>query len=136
VADLAPSSIGRRAIVCFVEDKGHVIQQLLALRLSWLNTDSSDTDLVVMGPEEVLARLPDDLVKIPQQPAADDPVWAGYRRVNSLACFNGAGVEQLNRYSHILRTDVDTFITPAWNQFYPTTFTYGQGGYSNNDEVR
>ena len=35
---------------------------------------------------------------------------------------NAAGAEQLDRYTHILRTDVDTFITPAWNEFYPTSF--------------
>jgi Glycosyl transferase family 2 len=122
-----------RAIVCFVEDKAHLVQQLLALRLSWLNTDSPDTDLVVMGPAEVLARLPDDLVKIPQRPAADDPVWGGYRYINALACLNGAGAEQLDRYSHLLRTDVDTFLTPAWNAFYPTAFTFGNSTYANDD---
>ena len=63
----------RRAIVCFVEDDQHLIQQVLALRHSWLYAQSPDTDLVVMGPADVLARLPDDLVKIEQQPAADDP---------------------------------------------------------------
>jgi hypothetical protein len=127
---------GRRAIVCFVEDNRHLIQQLLALRLSWLYVQSPDTDLVVMGPDDVLTRLPDDLVKIPQRPATDDPVWQDYRYINSITSINAAGAEQLNRYSHILRTDVDCFITPAWNEFYPTAFTFGTGGYSNDDEVR
>src|SRR5829696_3126691 len=126
----------RRAIVCFVEDQPHLIQQLLALHLSWLNTDSPDTDLVVMGPEAVLARLPEDLVKIAQQPAADDPVWGGHRHINAIACLNGAGAEQLDRYSHLLRTDVDTFLTPAWNAFYPAAFTVGIGAYANTEEVQ
>jgi hypothetical protein len=127
---------GRRAIVCFVEDQPHLIQQVLALYLSWLNTNSPDTDLVVMGPEDVLARLPDELVKIPQRPASDDPVWGDYRYINAVACLNGAGAEQLDRYSHLLRTDVDTFITPAWNAFSPPSFTVGTGAYSNNEDVR
>jgi cyanophycin synthetase len=126
----------RRAIVCFVEDNPHLIQQLLALRHSWLFSEALDTDLVVMGPDDVLARLPDDLVKIPQAPVADDPVWRNYRFVNSIACMNGAGAEQLDRYTHVLLTDVDTFITPAWNQFHPTAFTFGTGGYCNDDAVR
>lgn len=134
--EISDPAVTRRALVCFVEDRPHLIQQVLALRLSWLYTQSPDTDLVVMGPSEALARLPDDVVKIVQQPAADDPAWCGYRRVNSVACFNGAGAEQLECYSHIMRTDIDTFITPAWNRFYPTTFTHGKGGYSNNDDVR
>ena len=135
-----PTAIGdrasRRAIVCFVEDDQHLIQQALALRHSWLYTRSPDTDLVVMGPADVLARLPDDLVKIEQQPAADDPVWRGYRYANLIACLNGAGAEWLDHYTHILRTDVDTFITPAWNDFHPTSFMVGNGAYSNDDEVR
>jgi Sec-independent protein translocase protein TatA len=135
-----PTAIGdrasRRAIVCFVEDDRHLIQQALALRHSWLYTRSPDTDLVVMGPADVLARLPDDLVRIEQQPAADDTVWRGYRYANTIACLNGAGAEWLDRYTHILRTDVDTFITPAWNDFHPTSFMVGNGAYSNDDEVR
>ena len=86
-----------------------------------------------MGPEDVLARLPEEVVKIPQQPAADDPVWGGYRYINPIAGLNGAGAEQLDDYSHLLRTDVDTFITPAWNTFYPTTFTFGTSTYANDD---
>jgi hypothetical protein len=126
---------GRRAIVGFVEDDRNLIQQVLALRRSWLYVGSADTDLVVMGPAEVLERLPDDVVKIPQRPAADDPVWRDYRFVNSIACMNAAGAEQLDSYSHILRTDVDAFITPAWNHFYPETFTFGEGGYVNDEDV-
>lgn len=128
--------MGRRAIVCFVEDRSSLVQQLLALRRSWLHARSPDTDLVAMGPSNVLARLPDDLVKIAQRPATDDPVWRDYRYVNSIACLNGAGAEWLDRYTHILRTDVDCFITPAWNQFSPETFVYGRGGYSNDDDTR
>jgi Glycosyl transferase family 2 len=126
----------RRALVCFVEDQPHLLQQLLSLHLSWLHTQSPDTDLVVMGPEAVLARLPEDLVKIPQQPAADDPVWGGYRVINAIACLNGSGAEQLERYSYLLRTDLDTFITPAWNQFSPSTITVGIGAYVHDDLVR
>jgi glycosyltransferase involved in cell wall biosynthesis len=136
----SPTAIGdrasRRAIVCFVDDDRHLIQQTLGLRHSWLYARSPDTDLVVIGPAGVLARLPDDLVKIEQQPAADDPVWRGYRYANAIACLNGDGAEQLDRYTHLLRTDVDTFITPAWNDFHPTGFLVGNGGYSNDDEVR
>ncbi len=107
----------RRAIVCYVEDNRHLIQQVLALRRSWLDTCSPDTDLVIMGPDRILAKLPDDVVKIPQDPAADDPVWRNYRYVNSIVSLNAVGAEQLDKYSHILRTDVDTFVLPGWNDF-------------------
>jgi hypothetical protein len=126
----------RRAIVCFVDDKPHLIQQALALRHSWLHAQSRDTDLVVMGAPRALDRFPDDVVKVSQRPVDSDPVWRGYNYVNSIACMNGEGAEVLDRYTHVLRTDVDTFITPAWNDFHPGGFTCGIGAYSNDDDVR
>ena len=47
----------RRAIVCFVEDDRHLIQQVLALRHSWLYAQSPDTDLVVI--EKDFHSIPD-----------------------------------------------------------------------------
>jgi glycosyltransferase involved in cell wall biosynthesis len=127
----------RRAIVCFVGDKRHLIQQALALRHSWLYAQAADTDLVIMGPAHVLARLPDDVVKIEQRSVEDDAEWHGYHFADSITCMNGAGAEQLDRYTHILRTDVDTFITPAWNDFHPTSFVFGENPhYARDDEVR
>ncbi|MEO7522289.1 MAG: glycosyltransferase family A protein [Gemmatimonas sp.] len=127
---------GRRAVVCFVDDKPHLIQQAFALRHSWLHVASPDTDLVMMGPGNVLARFPADVVKITQRSVQNDPEWRGYQYINSIACMNGDGAELLDSYTHVLRTDVDTFITPAWNDFYPTRFMFGNGGYSNDDDVR
>ena len=130
------AATGRRAIVCFVDDKPHLVQQALALRQSWLHVQSPDTDLVVMGPAEALARIPDDVVKIPQRPVDDDAAWRGYVYANSIVCMNGDGADRLDGYTHLLRTDVDTFITPAWNDFHPAGFTCGYGAYSNDDDVR
>lgn len=90
----------------------------------------------MMGPANVLTFLPDDVVKIEQQSVEDDPGWHGYRYADSITCMNGAGSNQLDRYTHILRTDVDTFITQAWSNFHPTSFVFGSGGYSNDDDVR
>lgn len=126
----------RRAIVTYVEGDGHLLQQLLALRRSWLALRSNDTDLVAFGPADIVNRLPADVVRIPQPPVADDPVWRGYRYANSIACLNGAGSERLTEYSHLLRSDVDTFVFGGWNQFYPGEFRWGTGAYANNDEVR
>jgi hypothetical protein len=51
-------------IIVFVEENKHRIQCVLAVRLSSQFAESPDTDLVAIGPAEVLASLPDDLVKI------------------------------------------------------------------------
>jgi hypothetical protein len=127
---------GRRAIVCYVDDNRHLVQQALALRHSWLYARSPDTDLVMMGPAGVLAGLPDDVVKIEQRSVQDDPQWRGYPYANAIICMNGAGAERLDRYTHVLRTDVDTFITPAWNDFRPATFVFGTGAYANDEDVK
>lgn len=125
-----------RAIVCFVEDNPHLVQQALALRQSWLFARCTDTDLVVLGPPEALARLPDDIVKLSQRVVADDPEWGGYRYANSVAALNGTSAHRLDAYANILVTDVDTFVTPAWNHFRPEGFVCGIGAYSNNEDVR
>ena len=127
---------GRRAIVCFVGDRPHLVQQALALRHSWVHAQSEDTDLVMMGPPAALAHIPNDVVKIEQRSVDDDPEWHAYRYADSVLCMNGAGAERLDRYTHVLRTDVDTFITPAWNDYRPSHFEFGRGGYSNDDDVR
>ena len=145
IASVAPAIVravdasetrARRAIVAFVPDRPNLIQQAFALRHSWLHSATGDTDLVMMGPENVLARFPDDVVKIAQRSVQGDDQWRGYRYSDAIVCYNGPGAEQLDRYTHILRTDVDTFITPAWNDFHPSGFMFGNGGYSNDDDVR
>jgi hypothetical protein len=120
-----------RAIVCFIEDKRFLIEQALALRESWLYSECTDTDLVIMGPAIALAGIPDDVVKIEQRPVSGDPEWLAYECSNSIACMNGENARILDRYSHILRSDVDTFVTPAWNSFRPDEFVYGRGFYSD-----
>jgi len=133
---VVPSLPKKRAVVCFVEENDHLIQQMLALRRSWLHVDCPDSDLVVFGPRPVLARLPDDLVKIPQRPVADDPEWGGYRYANGMAYLNGPEAHRLDDYDHILHTDVDTFLAPGWKSFHPDGFTCGTGGYVNDQETR
>jgi hypothetical protein len=130
-----PTASSRRAIVCFVEDRGALLQQALALRESLLFVGCPDTDLVVMGSPEILAALPEDVVGIEQRTVADDPEWFGYRYANDIAALNGANADLLDRYTHLLRADVDTFITPAWRDFRPAGFVCGYGGYSNDDDV-
>jgi hypothetical protein len=102
---------------------------------SLLFSAAHDTDLVCFAPEDVLPRLPDgpQLVKVRQAPHELAPA---YGFINSIACFNGAGSEVLERYGRILKTDVDTFITPAWNGFRPAGFVCGTGAYVHSQDVR
>ena len=128
--------IMRRALVMFVEDPRHLIAESSWLYESWKHIGCGDTDLVFMGTEHALGQLPEDVIKIVQRPAADDPEWLGYRFINSLACLNGEGALVLNDYDRLLRTDLDVFLTPAWNSYDPAKFSTGRGHYSNDDCVR
>ena len=127
----------RRAIVCFVEDNPHLIQQVLALRLILAHHAEPGYRFGGVRPRGgagTAARRPGQdraaassgrsgLARLPLYQRAGLPQWRG-RRSN------------WKRYSHILRTDVDTFITPAWNAFSPSSFTYGAGArYASDDSV-
>ena len=64
---------------------------------------SPDTDLVILGPAQALARVPGDVVKIRQRAVDEDTAWHGYQYANSIVCMNADGAEQSDRYTHLLR---------------------------------
>lgn len=129
----------RRSLIIFVEDKENLLIQAWGLYYSWKHINSTDTDLLFIGPNKALNKLPNDLhiIKIPQEPITDlDKSFNNYYYINSVACINGIDSEILDIYDYLLRSDVDTFLTPAWLKFYPDKYSVGRGGYSNSDEIR
>jgi hypothetical protein len=129
-------SVTRRAVALFVEDKPSLLLHSHWMHQSWRHIGAEDTDLVFMGPKEALEKLPADVVKIEQRPITEDGTWMGYGYVNSIACLAHLAASLLDSYEMILRSDADTFLTPAWNRFYPSELTSGRGGYANDDKVR
>jgi hypothetical protein len=126
----------KRAVVVYLENK-----RPLLLQFSWLYTSlkyikSEDTDLVVFGTDDALENIPDDCIKIPCPIATDPPEFKKYFRINSNFYFTKPEVNVLKQYDYILKTDADTFLTPAWNHFRPSQYTTGKGGYVNSMEVR
>lgn len=126
----------KRAIVVFVEDKRPLKLQLQGLYTSYKYISSKDTDLVVFGTKEALEWVPDDCIKVEYNILSEPDVFLNYRFINSISCLVGSQADFLDKYDLILRTDADTFLTPAWDSFYPDLYTVGQGGYANNNEVR
>ncbi|WP_018248559.1 DUF7164 domain-containing protein [Orenia marismortui] len=126
----------RRAVVVFVEDKRSLKLQFRSLYQSYKYINSKDTDLVVFATEDALRWIPQDCIKVEYDILRDPPEFLNYRFINSISCLVGEQADFLDEYDLILRTDADTFLTPAWNSFYPDLYTVGQGGYVNNDEVR
>lgn len=126
----------RRAIALFVEDKPHLLLYSRWLHQSWRHIEASDTDLVFMGPKAALEKLPSDVIKVDQRAITEDGDWLGYGYVNSIACMAHPTAAMLDDYDMVLRSDVDTFLTPAWKRFYPKELTSGRGGYANDEKVR
>jgi len=126
----------RRAVVVFVEDKRRLLLQLGCLYTSLKYIKSRDTDLVVFGTKEALNKIPNDCIKVECDIASDPPEFLQYRFINSISCLTGKQANFLDKYDYILRTDADTFLTPAWNSFYPKFYTVGNGGYVNDEETR
>lgn len=126
----------RRAVVIFVENKRHLLLQFGCLYTSFKYIQSCDTDLVVFGTKSVLDLIPDDCIKVESEPVSYSSQWNNYHFINSLYCLIGDNSNFLEEYDLLLRTDVDTFLTPAWNTFYPDYYTCGRGCYVNDEETR
>ncbi|MFC4323474.1 DUF7164 domain-containing protein [Litchfieldia salsa] len=127
----------RRAVVVFIEDKPNLLLQCSCLYTSLKYIDPKDTDLVVYGTKDALQKLPDDCVKLEVEKASNPPEFKNYPRINSNYCFlNDDQANKLMEYDYILKTDADTFLTKAWNQYYPKNFTVGKGGYVNDQIVK
>ena len=125
-----------RAIVVFVEDKKTLKLQFQCLYTSYKYIKPTDADLVVFGTQEALQWVPNDCIKIEYEILSNPAEFLNYRFINSISCLVGDQANFLDNYNLILRTDVDTFLTPAWNSFYPQLYTVGQGRYANSNQVK
>ncbi|RBP88737.1 hypothetical protein DFO70_11361 [Cytobacillus firmus] len=122
----------KRAIVVYLEGKRELLLQFGCLYTSYRSIQSKDTDLVIFGPKQTLELLPDDCIKIEY-----DSPYHDYPYLNSISCIASSESDSiLKDYEYILRTDADTFLTPAWNSFYPEYFTAGIGKYAFDSEVQ
>ncbi|MED1205442.1 hypothetical protein [Heyndrickxia acidicola] len=124
----------KRAIVVYLDYTRGLLQQFACLYTSFKYVDCSDnTDLVVFGPKASLDLVPNDCIKVELNPL--EGIWKSYRFINSLHCISSDKSEFLAEYDYLLRTDVDTFLTPAWNPYLPNFYTVGIGAYCNTENV-
>lgn len=127
----------RRAVVIYLENTPQLMMLFGCLYTSLKYIQSPDTDLVVFGPHDALNKIPQDCIKVEFPPLTSTLEWQSHRWINSIAFLTDSRSEFLEQqYDRILRTDVDTFLTPAWNSFYPQKYSVGLGGYAGLQEVR
>jgi len=129
------SDNGRRALAVYVDNKGYLIHQAKALWASLLHIECADTDLLCFGPEKVLNQLPDHprLIKQIQPPHR---LSHAYGYINSIACLAEPEAAILGNYAMVLKTDVDTFLTPNWHRYKPNGFRFGRGQYVHDEMTR
>ncbi|WP_250536310.1 hypothetical protein [Caballeronia sp. AZ10_KS36] len=88
----------------------------------------------------IATRLPEDarIETIPSVPYAErNPPWHGYGYINSVANLAEPAVsEACARFDYILKTDCDTFVTPALRDFRPSGLCAGFGAYAYDASVR
>jgi hypothetical protein len=125
----------KRAIVVYLDYTPGLLRQFACLYTSYKFINCShDTDIVVFAPSKSLKLVPDDCIKVELNPL--DGIWSSYRFINSISCLIDEKSSILENYDFILRSDVDTFLTPSWNHFYPEIYTVGKGAYYNTVEVK
>ncbi|MFD2443231.1 hypothetical protein ACFSO7_04450 [Bacillus sp. CGMCC 1.16607] len=126
----------KRALVVYLEDKPNLMMQFGWLYTSLKYIQSTDTDIVVFGTSKALKKVPKDCIKIKYKPISYRKQWQKYHYINSISCLADDRSAFLDEYDFLLRTDVDTFLTPAWNDYYPDFYTVGGGGYVHNQDVK
>lgn len=124
----------RRAIVVYVEDKPALIKQILNLykSIKHVGFDKGDTDFVIFCDEASSKKIPDDCIKIIKPPLKEPP-FNRYPRMNSIACF---GDPILRDYDFLIKSDIDTFILPGFNSFFPEKLTCRKWVHANRQEVK
>src|SRR6478609_3744106 len=108
---------GRRAIVCYVDAKAHLVSDFRCLHASFQALSDPVTDLVVFGPDEALRRLPSACIKVELAPRSGK--WSGYGFINSLYFLAAPEAAVIDDYAAVLRTDADTFVLPGWSDYRP-----------------
>ncbi len=125
-----------RAIAVFVENKPNLLSELNILLTSLNHICCLDTDLLVFGPKQALNKVCSPCIKIECSVPSTASKWKNYHFINSIACINNKTAHHLDKYTHVLRCDADTLVTPAWHNFTPDNYTTGTGGYVNDDYTK
>ncbi|MBD1221127.1 DUF7164 domain-containing protein [Virgibacillus halodenitrificans] len=126
----------KRAVVVFLDSKPDQIKLFKCLYASFEYIKSSDTSLVVFGEASVMKWVPKNCIKVPVQLEDDPAIYSEYPYIYSLSSLTKKEASILLHFDWILKTDVDTFLTPAWNSFHPTGYTVGKGAYASTKEVK
>jgi hypothetical protein len=128
-------------ILCYIDNSPTMLEDFSWIYKSWIYSGNWKTsDLIAVCNPLVYDQLPDEsgVIKIPKEPVAvPGSRWEGYPFINSIACLTGPHTDDLaSRYTHILRTDADVFLTHNLVNFRPNIPVHGRGRYAERADVR
>jgi hypothetical protein len=128
-------------VLVYIDHKQEIIDEFSWLYKSMIFSDLfSRAKIIAVCHPEAAAALPQDdrIVVIPSEPYAQrNTDWAGYGYINSVANLcEPAVIRECRKYDTLLKTDCDTFVTPALTGFTPTGLCFGFGAYAYEEEVR
>jgi hypothetical protein len=136
--------INNKAIIVYVDDTERCLEEFTWLYKSWrMWKHDSEFDLVVYCNPTAVSKIPvhENLLIKPKEPLQKtDLFWKHYAFVNSFAMFNDISEAEWvqQRYSHVMKTDCDVFLTKHFSGHAPNRLMLGAGGYltdSDNCEV-
>ena len=126
-------------ILVYVDASPIILEDFSWLVKSWIYSGNwRASDIIAFCHPAVVDRLPRDpgIIVIPKEPVSQPgTVWQDYNYINSIGGVLGHDAE-LARYTHLLRTDADTFVTENLTHVRPNFHVFGRGRYIQNDEIR
>lgn len=130
------SSSNSKAIVVYVDDTPRCLEEFSWLYKTWKMWDlDNEFDLVAYCNPNAVKKLPDDKKSLVIREMAPihktNPEWSSYPFVNSFGMFstNINEFRFIQKYSHIMRTDCDVFLTQHLAGHAPSRVMLGMGGY-------
>ncbi|WP_145519733.1 DUF7164 domain-containing protein [Yersinia mollaretii] len=121
-------------IMTYIDNSEKMLEDFSWLYKSWIHSGCWQTsDLIVVHHPALTDKLPQEsgIVLIPLEPVSQhDPQFQNYHFINSIACLSGPHIDTvLKRYSWLLRTDADVFLTHHLANFTPLYPVHGRGNY-------
>lgn len=128
-------------ILVYVDNTASMIEEFLWLYKSVIYSGLyPGSRFIVACHPDAIASLPADeridvIPSVPHSQTSAD--WSGYPYINSVANLADPRVlDACRSFDFILKTDCDTFVTPALKHFRPSGLCFGFGAYAYEESVR
>lgn len=127
-----------RLIIVYLENDNNQISSFCGFLNSLFSIQVEDTDLLVYHHKKINTSIFPKKINTCsiyfKEYSPKDDFYEKYKFAKSISCITENEFSYFN-YDLILKTDVDVFLTPKWNSYYPLLFSVGKGGYNNANDI-